>query len=94
VRRRVLAKARERAEVVLPPLTPHSLRRTFCSIMLAIGVPVPAVQRELSHTDAKLTLNVYAQVMEYGAADIEALRSLVEGVELPVPEPAREAVGA
>ena len=44
IRKRVLARAVERAEAVTPMpehLTPHSLRRTFASLLYAIGEDPP-----------------------------------------------------
>ena len=63
----------------LPALTPHSLRRTFCSLLFALGEPHPVVMREMGHIDAKLTLNVYAQVMNRDDKENERLRALVNG---------------
>jgi integrase len=71
--KRVLAPAvreadRDRSLRDLPPLpaqlTPHSLRRTFISMLLAHRVPLPTVQREVGHKDARTTLEIYAQVMD------------------------------
>ena len=45
-------------------LTPHTLRRTFASLALAAGRDPRWVMGQLGHTDARLTLNVYAQVMQ------------------------------
>jgi integrase len=73
LRERVLAPAvREanrarQARGLLPlsrGLTPHSLRRTFISLLLASGRPVPYVQRQAGHKDARTTLNIYAQVID------------------------------
>lgn len=52
-------------------LTPHSLRRTFISLLLASGRPVPYVQRQAGHKDARTTLNIYAQVIDtdFGARE-------------------------
>jgi integrase len=88
VRNRVLTKAVERAnqrrlEDDLAPLpeglTPHSLRRTFCSLLLAIGVPPQVVMEQMGHTDPKLTLKVYAQVMRRSDHERERLDALVNG---------------
>ncbi len=67
------------ATLELPGLTPHSLRRTFCSLLFALGEPHSVVMREMGHTDAKLTLNVYAQVMDRDEKENERLRALVNG---------------
>lgn len=60
-------------------LTPHSLRRTFISLLLAIGREVPYVMRQVGHADPKVTLSIYAQVMYGGEGERERLRALVEG---------------
>jgi integrase len=57
-------------------LTPHSLRHTCRSLLLAAGMPVPRVMKQLGHTSEKTTLGIYAHVLEqadeYGAA-VDAL---------------------
>lgn len=72
VRRRVLQRSTTLANEHLTAMgkstipegiTPHSLRRTFASLRLAIGDEVPYVMQQLGHSDPKLTLGVYAQVM-------------------------------
>ena len=60
-------------------LTPHSLRRTFISVLLALGEDVPYVMRQVGHSDPKVTLSIYAQVMFRGEGEAERLKALVEG---------------
>ncbi len=60
-------------------LTPHSLRRTFCSLLYALGEPPPVVMAEMGHTDPGLALAVYAQAMRRGEGETAQLRALVEG---------------
>jgi len=92
VRRRILAKAVERAnenraedEVAPLPdgLTPHSLRRTFASVLFALGRELPYVVAQLGHSDPKMTLGVYARVMTDGSEERERLRALTEGGRSP-----------
>ncbi len=73
VRERVLdAGARRAGEKLigrgLPPLphvTPHTMRRTYVSVMLlATNFDVPFVQSQVGHTDSKLTMDVYAQLLD------------------------------
>jgi len=73
VNRRVLSPAvraanklrRERAAPPLPErITPHTLRRTYITLMLEAGAPVPYVQGQVGHEDASTTLNIYAQVLK------------------------------
>jgi integrase len=88
VRNRIMARTVERTNeklarrdaAPLPEgLTPHSLRRTFISLLLAIGEEVPYVMRQVGHADPKVTLSIYAQVMFRGAGEQERLKALVEG---------------
>jgi integrase len=89
VRRRVLARAVERAnerraDAGLAPvpegLTPHALRRTFASVLFALGRELPYVMAQLGHSDPKMTLGVYAKVMLGGEEERGALRALVGSV--------------
>jgi integrase len=58
----------------LPHITPHSLRRTYVSIMLlATNFDIRFVQSQVGHSHAKMTLDVYSQLLdrskrEHGAA--------------------------
>ncbi len=40
-------------------LTPHSLRRTFASLLFGLGEPPPYVMSQLGHTTAGFTLALY-----------------------------------
>jgi integrase len=88
VRNRVLANTVKRAnerlaearEVPLPTgLTPHSLRRTFASLLYAIGEPAPVVMQELGHTHPGLALRIYAAAMRRDDDENGRLRALIEG---------------
>jgi integrase len=47
----------------LPPITPHSLRRTYISLaLLANSFDVKWVMSQVGHADSKMTLDVYAQL--------------------------------
>ncbi len=74
----------------LPPLpanlTPHSLRRTFCSLLYALGEDPGVVMDEMGHTDPELALRVYRQAMRRGEEEKTQLRALVEGGTLPAEE--------
>jgi integrase len=67
----------------LPPLpaklTPHSLRRTFCSLLYALGEDPGTVMDEMGHTHPALALRVYRQSMRRGEDEKAQLRALVEG---------------
>lgn len=57
-----------RAERRDPPLpgsiTAHTFRRTFITLMLEAGAPVPYVQAQVGHEDPTTTLAIYAQVLK------------------------------
>jgi len=60
-------------------ITPHSLRRTFCSLLYALGEDPGTVMDEMGHTDPELALRVYRQAMRRGGDEKAELRALVEG---------------
>jgi hypothetical protein len=58
-------------------LTPHSLRRTFASVLYALGTTPPVVMAEMGHTDPQLALAIYAKTMSRDQGQLEELRELV-----------------
>ena len=79
---RVIAPALKRANLLRaereqPPIvahvTPHTLRRTYITVMLAAGFDVPYSQDQVGHADPTTTLAIYARVIR--RADRDALRS-------------------
>ncbi len=88
IRKRVLAPALALADEraleagcsPLPPgITPHSLRRTFASLLYALGESPAVVMAEMGHTDPALALRIYAQAMRREPGEVERLRAVVEG---------------
>jgi integrase len=49
---------RKRGQTPMPRVTPHTLRRTFASILAECDVPARRAMYLLGHRDAKLTLSV------------------------------------
>jgi integrase len=104
VRKRVLAMAVGRAneqlaakgvETLPQGLTPHSLRRTFASLLFAVGEAPPYVMAQMGHTTPNLTLAIYARQMDRRDGEPERLKALVEGhacVEAALDGTARRAV--
>ncbi|KFI92481.1 phage integrase family protein [Bifidobacterium saguini DSM 23967] len=86
------AKACIRAEV--PRLTVHDLRHTAASLMVKSGANVKAVQHQLGHKSAAMTLDVYADLF---ADDLDELSErmgellLREGVPKMCPNDVSEA---
>jgi integrase len=84
----VLARAVEKANQQLTKdgikplpggLTPHSLRRTFASLLFAIGETPPYVMAQMGHATPNLTLAIYARSMDRRDGEPERLKALVEG---------------
>lgn len=46
------------------PVAPHDLRHSCAGLLLAAGVPAPKVAAVLRHADARVTLTVYAGLVE------------------------------
>lgn len=90
IRRRVLDKAVKHANAQLVTdgceplpdgLTPHSLRRTFASLLFGIGETPPYVMAQMGHTTPNLTLAIYARQMDRRDGEPERLKALVDGSE-------------
>jgi integrase len=88
IRNRVLTPAVANANAELakrgaPPmpadLTPHGLRRTFASLLVALNRDPAVFMAQMGHTTANLTLSVYAKAMAWRDGERERLRALVEG---------------
>ena len=66
------AMARKCDRLGLPRMTPHGLRHLHASLLLAEGLPIPAVSKRLGHANAGVTMTVYAHAIgqgDAGAAD-------------------------
>jgi integrase len=67
----------ERGEQPIAHMTPHTLRRTFASLLAEIGVSPGRAMYLLGHTDPKFTMRVYQQVLDLGGAAPEQLELLL-----------------
>jgi integrase len=88
IRSRVLKAAVKRASEDCikqgrPPLpdglTPHSLRRTFASVLYAVGEDPGVIMDEMGHSDPALALRVYRQSMRRDEDEKTRLRSIIDG---------------
>lgn len=57
----------------LPPVTPHSARHSFISILQAQGVEVALVAKLAGHKNAVVTLSIYSHAMRGGEEAVQAL---------------------
>ncbi len=92
----MLAPVLRRADELLqerghPPLpdgvTPHKLRHTFASILVACGEDPAFLMAQLGHTDPKFTLRVYTHLMRRDKNERARLRALVNGEQPALLEP-------
>ncbi|MDQ6818862.1 MAG: site-specific integrase [Actinomycetota bacterium] len=65
-----------------PPIrvhvTPHTLRRTYITFMVAAGYDLPYIQAQVGHTNPTTTLAIYAQLMRRN--DREQLRTEIRNL--------------
>lgn len=85
VRSRLLTVARQRANELLAErgyrqighMTPHTLRRTFASLLAEVGVSPRRAMYLIGHTDPTLTMRVYQQVLDVGEGALDALERVL-----------------
>jgi integrase len=96
---RVVEKVNEQRSVSgyapLPPVVPHTLRRTYISLMLEAGAPLHYVMDQVGHEDSKTTLEIYAHVQKRVSRPqvkraFEELLARTDVGELGVPAEPRE----
>ena len=58
-------------------LSPHGLRRTFASVLYALGETPPRVMEQLGHATPQLALAIYAKAMTRREGEAERLAVLV-----------------
>jgi integrase len=85
VRARLLAPVLQRANELLEAdgvlpiahMTPHTLRRTFASVLAVCDVPPRRAMYLLGHTDPTPTLAVYQQVLDVGRRSVDTLERVL-----------------
>ena len=80
----------------MPKVTVHSLRHTYASLMIADGVPLVVVSRQLGHAQASTTANIYAHAI--ASAQAKAMQTFdrfndIVGTEQPPEKGIKKAVG-
>jgi integrase len=96
--------ALEKRPLIPAGLTPHSLRHTYCSLLIAQGEQLSTVAAQMRHADLSTTLRVYTHVMKHrrdGVAERldqaiwgEASRNSGRKLVAKTPEPLAEANGS
>ena len=71
-------KREAEGRMLLPAkVTPHTLRRTWAMLALTAGRDARWVMAQMGHQDARLTLQVYAQVIQRQRIDIDPVWELM-----------------
>ena len=92
IRNRLLPEAVQRANasrertgrMLLPArVSPHTLRRTWAMLALTAGRDARWVMAQMGHTDARLTLQVYAQAIQRQRIDYDLVWKLMRFVDEP-----------
>lgn len=73
----------------LPPVTVHSMRHTYASLMIAGGAPLVIVSHQLGHAQTSTTANIYAHVI--ASAEARAAQTFDRFDDVLIPEEARPA---
>jgi hypothetical protein len=91
-----LARVVHRAGLVdadgVPLVTPHGLRHTAASLMLAASVPLIVVSRQLGHANPNVTAQVYAHLL--CDAQLDEAAAAFSGLGLPSDHVDHDVVGA
>lgn len=72
----------------MPKVTVHSLRHTYASLMIADGVPLVVVSKQLGHAQTSTTANIYAHAI--ASAQAKAMQTLDRFNDLVTPDPPAE----
>lgn len=77
---------KQRDQTLLPEgVTPHKLRHTFASILVACGEDPASLMAKLGHTNPTFTLPVYTHLMRRGPAERAQMKALVSrGLAIPM----------
>ena len=57
-------------------LSPHALRRSFASWLIAEGEDVSYTMQQMGHTDPSMTLGIYARAVRTGRRSVRSQRRL------------------
>jgi Phage integrase family len=77
VRARANELLADRGDRAIGHLTPHTLRRTFASILAEVGVAPRRAMYLLGHTDPRFTMRVYEQVFDAGPQTVAQLEMVL-----------------
>ena len=76
------------AKLFMPKVTVHSLRHTYATLMIADGVPLVVISKQLGHTQTSTTANIYAHAI--ASAQVKAMQTFDRFNDLVGQDPATE----
>lgn len=82
--KRIWEKYNEENIIPLPRVTPHVFRHTFCTNMANAGMDLKSLQYLMGHSDASVTMNVYAH-NSYEKAE-ESMAKILSFTEIQPPK--------
>lgn len=75
-------KAIEKGEELLPSLSTHSLRKSFCCRMAEAGVPLKIASEIMGHSDSRTTFEIYMTVSnEWQAKEVKMFDDYMQKVQ-------------
>jgi len=91
--RRTNERRSAEAKMLLPDVTPHSLRVTFASLCFFAGRDPAWVMGQIGHKDARLTLEVYARTLQRKKVDRDLVWRLMRFADEPEEWPGAQPIG-
>ena len=76
----ILAKKEKRAPELIPMISNHNLRHTFCTRLCERESNIKVIQYVMGHADIRTTMNIYADVTKETAK--ESFKKFSDGVDL------------
>lgn len=82
--KRVNKKRGAEGKMLLPKVTPHTLRRTFACLCFWAGRELPWVMDQIGHDDSRMTVGVYGQATKRKRVDRDLTWRLMRFSDEPV----------
>jgi integrase len=75
------------AKMLLPKVTPHTLRRTYACLSFWVGRELPWVMDQIGHDDSRMTVGVYGQATQRKRVDRDLAWRLMRFPDEPEQRP-------
>jgi integrase len=82
--KRVNKKREKEGKMLLPKVTPHTLRRTYACLSFWVGRELPWVMDQIGHDDSRMTVGVYGQATKRRRVDRDLAWRLMRFADEPV----------